>query len=175
LLRFVGAAAGTAITTYLLVLLLYPGQAYSLDVFFLFAVFLILGLSGSRSTFIILDRFYYRQRVTADGDRVLLVGAGDEGEMVLRWILRNPEIGYRPVGFVDDDQSLWGRSISSVEILGGSDKINAMIDDRKIEGIILTSTRFSTQPELQRIIDLCHQKSIWVRYLKFEFELIEAD
>jgi UDP-GlcNAc:undecaprenyl-phosphate/decaprenyl-phosphate GlcNAc-1-phosphate transferase len=175
LLRFVGAATGTAIITYLLVLTLYPGQAYSPNVFFLFAVFLILGLSGSRSTFVILDRFYYRQRVAADGDRVLLVGAGDEGEMALRWILRNPEIGYRLVGFVDDDQSLWGRSISSVYILGGSEKINAMIDDKKIEGIILTSTRFSTQPEMQRIIDLCHQKAIWVRYLKFEFELIEAD
>ena len=175
LLRFVGAATGTAIITYLLVLLLYPGQVHSPDVFFLFAVFLILGLSGSRSTFVILDRFYYRQHAAADGDRVLLVGAGDEGEMALRWILRNPEIGYRPVGFVDDDQSLWGRSISSVEILGGSEKISAMIDDKRIEGIIFTSTRFSTQPEMQRIIDLCHQKAVWVRYLKFEFELIEAD
>jgi FlaA1/EpsC-like NDP-sugar epimerase len=76
---------------------------------------------------------------------------------------------------VDDDQSLWGRSINSVEILGGSNKINAIIDDKNIKGIIITSTRYSTLPEMQVIIDLCHQKAVWVRYLKFEFELMEAD
>jgi UDP-GlcNAc:undecaprenyl-phosphate GlcNAc-1-phosphate transferase len=174
-LRFVGAATGTAIITYLLVLLLYPGYGYSLDVFVLFLVILILGLSGSRFTFVALDRYYYRQRIVADGDRVLLVGAGDEGEIALRWILRNPDIGYRPVGFVDEDQSLWGRSIRSVEILGGSDKLINLIESQKIDGIIITSPTFNARPEVQQIVTLCHQKTVWVRYLKLEFELIEAE
>jgi UDP-GlcNAc:undecaprenyl-phosphate GlcNAc-1-phosphate transferase len=175
LLRFFGAATGTAIISFILVLLLYPQQSYKLEVFLLFAVFLFLSLSGSRFTFVVLDRFYYRQRMNTDGDRVLLVGAGDEGEMALRWIMRNPEIGYRPVGFVDEDQSLWGRSINSTDILGGTETLLSLIEGKKIEGVIFTSTRYHDQPEISKIIMLCHQKAIWVRYLRLEFELMDAD
>jgi UDP-GlcNAc:undecaprenyl-phosphate GlcNAc-1-phosphate transferase len=175
LLRFIAAATGTAIVSFILILLVYPGGGYSLEVFILFAVILILGLGGSRFTFVVLDRFYFRQRVVIEGDRVLLVGAGDEGEMALRWILRNPEIGYRPIGFIDEDQNLWGRTINSIEILGGNAKIGSFIDDKKIDGIIITSSAVNEQPEIQRIVALCHQKAVWVRFLKFEFELIEAE
>ena len=38
-----------------------------------------------------------------DARSVLIVGAGDGGRLLLREILRNPELGYRPVGFIDDD------------------------------------------------------------------------
>ena len=76
---------------------------------------------------------------------------------------------------MDDDQGLWGRSISSVEILGGNEKMISLIDEKRIDGVIFTSTKFNDRPETQGIITLCHEKEIWVRYLKFEFELIEAD
>ena len=42
-------------------------------------------------------------RARRDARSVLIVGAGDGGRLLLREILRNPELGYRPVGFVDDD------------------------------------------------------------------------
>ena len=46
-----------------------------------------------------------------DARSVLIVGAGDGGRLLLREILRNPELGYRPVGFVDDDPRKQGARI----------------------------------------------------------------
>lgn len=174
-LRFIGAAVGTAILTCALVWVIYPRQGYSLDVFILFAVFLVLGVAGSRSTFVILDRLYNRQKVNPEGDRVLLVGAGDEGELALRWILRNPEIGYRPIGFLDSDRNLRGRSINGIEILGSSEKLEVLLEEKKVEGIIFTSPKFNDQTETEKIIAICRQRAIWVRFLRLEFELIVAD
>ena len=42
-------------------------------------------------------------RARRDARSVVIVGAGDGGRLLLREILRNPQLGYRPVGFVDDD------------------------------------------------------------------------
>ena len=50
-------------------------------------------------------------RARRDARSVLIVGAGDGGRLLLREILRNPELGYRPVGFVDDDPRKQGARI----------------------------------------------------------------
>ena len=50
-------------------------------------------------------------RARRDARSVLIVGAGDGGRLLLREILRNPELGYRPVGFIDDDPRKQGARI----------------------------------------------------------------
>ena len=174
-LRYIAATLGTAVLSYFLIRLIYPQQGYSLDVFILFAAFLALGLSGTRSSFVVLDRLYHRQRINPDGDRVLLVGAGDEGEMALRWILRKPELGFRPIGFVDDDRNLWGRSINGIEIIGSSENLETLLEERKADGVIFTSPSFPDPLATQRIIAQCRQRQIWVRFLRLEFELMDAN
>ena len=50
---------------------------------------------------------------------MLIVGAGDGGRLLLREILRNPDLGYRPVGFVDDDpRKQRARIDRGLEVLG---------------------------------------------------------
>ena len=50
---------------------------------------------------------------------VLIVGAGDGGRLLLREILRNPDLGYRPVGFIDDDERKRNARIDrGLEVLG---------------------------------------------------------
>jgi hypothetical protein len=55
--------------------------------------------------------------------RVLIIGAGDGGRLVLREIVRNPDLGMSPVGFVDDDPTKHRMRIDGVRVLGRTDEL----------------------------------------------------
>ena len=60
-----------------------------------------------------------------------IIGAGDAGEMAVRWILMNPHFGYRPVGFLDEDPFNAGREIHGVGILGGFDQLETLLGEKE--------------------------------------------
>lgn len=68
---------------------------------------------------------------------VLIVGAGDAGEMVARQLLDHPEYGYRPAGFIDDDPRKRNRRIHGLPILGGREQISRVVHERGVEEIII--------------------------------------
>jgi len=55
--------------------------------------------------------------------RIVVVGAGDAGTMVVREMQRNPQLAMEPVGFLDDDPAKLGKRICNVSVLGGIDAI----------------------------------------------------
>jgi UDP-GlcNAc:undecaprenyl-phosphate GlcNAc-1-phosphate transferase len=172
LLRYVKASLGTVLLVSVSVLLLYPQQRYSPVVFLLFAVFLFLGLAASRSSFRILDLFSGQQARPAE-QRVLICGAGDPGEMALRWIIMNPQLEYRPVGFLDEDPFLAGRQIHGVEVLGGLEQLETLLENRQIDGLILTTQAMANQEGWELLVSTSHKHGCWVRALRLEFELLE--
>jgi UDP-GlcNAc:undecaprenyl-phosphate GlcNAc-1-phosphate transferase len=139
LIRYAETVLLAVVVTYAGVRLIYPQQAYTLDVFFLYGIFLYLGLAGSRSSFQLFERFSYRQRKLTEMVQILFYGAGDAGEIALRWILRNPQMGLTPIGFLDDDPYLWGQHIHDVEVLGSTAKLTELHHTRKIDEVIVTS------------------------------------
>ncbi len=56
---------------------------------------------------------------------VLIYGAGDGGEMVLRELENNPDWEYRPVGFIDDDPRKTGKLIHGLKVFGGNGSIKS--------------------------------------------------
>src|SRR5690606_7968795 len=99
LVRFAAAALGAAALSGVLAALLYAREetpGVTPLTFGLFAVYLFLGLAGTRASFRLLDRAAGRGAAPG-GQRVLICGAGDAGEMALRWIQMNPQLGYQPV------------------------------------------------------------------------------
>ena len=172
LLRFLEAVLGCAVLVAGAVFLLYPSQPYSLKIFIFYAVFLFLGLAASRSSFRILDLLSGRQTRQAE-QRVLICGAGDAGEMALRWILMNPQMNYRPVGFLDDDPFLAGRQIHGVEVLGRLETLETFLENRQIDGVILTPSVLNEDELGERVVNACRQRGCWVRSLRLEFELVE--
>jgi FlaA1/EpsC-like NDP-sugar epimerase len=104
---------------------------------------------------------------------VLIYGTQDAGEMALRWILRNPDLGYRPVGFLDDDPLSWGRRIHGINILGGGDQLETILSSRQPDGVIITAQNLLENGNAEKLLETCRKKDIWVRILKLDFELIE--
>ena len=56
-------------------------------------------------------------------NKVLIIGAGDAGSMVLRELRNHPESGMKCIGFIDDDKNKLNMSIGGKNVLGGREKI----------------------------------------------------
>ena len=173
LLRYVAAALVSGGLSWLIIKLVFPSQMYTGDVFLLYILYLLIGLAGSRSSFLIMDRFYVHQFAGKQKENVLLYGAEDAGEIALRWILRNPAIGYSVVGFLDDDELKWGSNIHGVSILGDLTKLDQFIQDRQVSGVIDTTSNLMHTPEGEKLAEVCRSNGIWLRILRLEFELKE--
>lgn len=172
LLHYLRAAVVAALAVAIPLLVFFREQ-YDPVVFFLFGIFLFLGLAASRSSFRVLDRMYERQMTRAEAAKVLIYGAGDLGEMTLRWILNHPELGYRPVGLLDDDPMIWGRRIHGVTVLGGCEQIEAILGEKQPGGILVSNPDIMNNEKTSQSMALCRQKGLWVRLVKMDFELIE--
>jgi UDP-GlcNAc:undecaprenyl-phosphate GlcNAc-1-phosphate transferase len=173
LMRYAGVAILSGGLSWFLINLVFPDQSYTGDVFLLYILYLLLGLSASRSSFLILDRFYNRRISDSQKENVLLYGAEDAGELALRWILRNPTIGYSVVGFLDDDSLKWGSNIHGVNILGDLTKLEQYIQDRQVTGLIATTDTLLRSPVGEKLVLTCRLKGVWVRVLHLEFELLD--
>lgn len=173
LIRYVGASMLAGGVSWIFIQLAFPSQPFTGDVFLLFIIYLLIGLAGSRSSFQVLDRLYIRQFSRIQKENVLLYGAEDAGEIALRWILRNPTIGYSVVGFLDDDSLKWGSNIHGVNILGDINKLDQFIHERQVSGVIATTDMLLHSPEGEKLVSACRAKGLWVRVLRLEFELTD--
>jgi len=70
--------------------------------------------------------------------RVLLVGAGDVGQAVLRTMIARKEMGYFPIGYVDDNPSRANMDLGRVRGLGGINKMKDNIKKHNIDLVVIT-------------------------------------
>jgi UDP-GlcNAc:undecaprenyl-phosphate/decaprenyl-phosphate GlcNAc-1-phosphate transferase len=68
---------------------------------------------------------------------VLIVGAGDMGELVLRTILRSRPAAYRPIGFLDPDPTVRNRTLHSVRVLGTVDDLATVAGQQDVDLVVL--------------------------------------
>ena len=91
--------------------------------------------------------------------RMLIVGAGQGGESVLREIKRNLNLPIEVVGLVDDDNKKEGQIIHGCPVLGKCEKIAQIVKDHSIDEIIIAIPSASGN-ELRRIVKLCQDSKV---------------
>lgn len=112
-------------------------------------------------------------RAKADARRILIIGAGDGGRLVLREIVKNPELGLNPVGFVDDDPLKRRQRVEGVRVLGTTDDLAEILDD--VEPDEVTIAIPSAPGTLrQKVVAACRERGIPVRTLPTVFELLQG-
>ena len=116
LVRIAQAVACATLLSMAGLIFAYRFVGYSRMVFIVYGLLLFFGVAGSRLSF----RFfglYLRGR--PEKVPVLIYGAGDGGEIVVRECRNNSQMGYRPIGFVDDDPRKQGRTVQGLRFLAG--------------------------------------------------------
>jgi exopolysaccharide biosynthesis polyprenyl glycosylphosphotransferase len=115
----------------------------------------------------------YRRQLQKRGigvDHVLIIGADELGLSVLRTIVARPDLGYRAVGFLDDDPERGTTSLGRVEALGSPDNIGGVLDHHAIDEVIITLP-WEQHDRIVRIINECQVRAIEVRTVPDLFQL----
>ncbi len=89
-----------------------------IGILFIQAVVVFLGASAARLTARVF--FHVRSTRSGAGRRVLIVGAGSAGSLLLREIRNRPDLDLTVAGFLDDDAALTGRTVNGVRVLGST-------------------------------------------------------
>lgn len=106
--------------------------------------------------------------------RVMLIGAGEAGCMILRDINGSKEIGERVVCIIDDNKNKWNRFIDGVKVVGGRDSILKAADDYHIEKIYL-AVPSSTAENRRDILAICQETDCELKSLPSMSQLIRGE
>jgi FlaA1/EpsC-like NDP-sugar epimerase len=106
--------------------------------------------------------------------RVLVIGAGDAGEMIVREMRRHPEYGCEPVGFVEDDPGFRGQCIHGVPVLGGMrDLVRIMLAEHPHEVLIAV---MSPEPAIIRgVVKLLEPFKVHLTRLPLVTDLVNGN
>jgi FlaA1/EpsC-like NDP-sugar epimerase len=103
--------------------------------------------------------------------RVLIVGAGDAGALVVREMQRNPQANLSPIGFVDDDPAKLKQEIHGTPVIGKLDELAHLIDLKKVDEVIIAIPSAPGQV-VRKVNDICREKNIPSRTMPSLHELI---
>lgn len=137
LINIIGAAVSSTITLWLLVNVFLGIRGYPRSIYIIDPIMLICLLGGARLARRLL---YDYERIDAES-RVLIYGAGDAGEMIVRDMIRNPFYKLQPVGFIDDDPVKLGRRIHNVPVLGTRENIARIINTVRPDEILIAMVK----------------------------------
>ena len=137
---------------------------------FLLTVFLV---GGARllARMILVERLARRQ--VRGAREVLVVGAGSGGQMVARELQLNPNLGTRPIGFLDDDPRKQGMRLHGIKVLGATDEVGEVLDEVSPDEVIIA---IPSAPGVLRgrVVAACRERDVPVRTLPTVFELLRG-
>lgn len=160
--------SGTALGTVSLVLLdlvfrAPNGQRFvPLGVLALCGIFVLVGTTVLRTLGRLTAYMQSRPPGSAAEKRVLILGAGDAGSLLLRDIENHPELSMHVVGFLDDDAAKIGRVLRGVPVLGAIDTLAHYISARNINEVYIALPSASPQAN-RRVLEICVAANVHTR------------
>jgi FlaA1/EpsC-like NDP-sugar epimerase len=136
------------------VALVYGFKGYPRSVFGINAVLVLLGTSGVRVVRRLQVERLGSGAVQRGARRVIIVGAGDAADDLVRELRKNPRLKLVPVGLVDDNPDKLGMELHGVKVLGGVDDLPRLAEEQQAEEIVIAIASASGAV-MRRIIGLC--------------------
>jgi FlaA1/EpsC-like NDP-sugar epimerase len=112
--------------------------------------------------------------LVARGKEVVVVGAGDAAQLILKEMQRNPAFGYTPIGLVDDDPRKKNLRLHGIRVLGTTADLRHVLRDRRPDEVLIAIP--SAPGELRRrIVEVARGEGVPVKTLPALHGLISGD
>jgi FlaA1/EpsC-like NDP-sugar epimerase len=112
-----------------------------------------------------------RSHEAAPGSRVMLIGAGNAGQMLLRDIHSAEKVTDRVVCIIDDNPNKWNRDIDGVPIVGGRSEIMASVKDYRVDKIYLAIPS-ATAEQRRDILNICKETGCELKNLPGMYQFV---
>ena len=125
--------------------------------------------------FVLLQKRNARKNLRiAYASRVMLIGAGVAGQMILQDIKRAKEVKDVVYCIIDDDSSKWGKYLDGVPVVGGREHILQAVEEYGIQKIYFAIP--SCDPEVKRdILNICNDTGCELRNLPGMYQLVNGE
>jgi FlaA1/EpsC-like NDP-sugar epimerase len=111
------------------------------------------------------------QNASHPSKRILIVGAGDAGALVVREMQKNPQLNLMPVGFLDDNDSKQHQTIYGVPVVGRLSELAKVLDNKRVNEVIIAIP--SAPGKIVRMVaDVCRLKGAPFRTMPGIYELL---
>ncbi|MDL1898031.1 undecaprenyl-phosphate glucose phosphotransferase [Anaerolineae bacterium CFX7] len=161
----IGVIVATAVTT-----VLYRDLEYPRLLLVFVWLFTLLFVALARLLFGMLRALAYARGWGAL--RVLIVGAGESGIMILEKIRSSPRLGYRPIAFLDDE--LVGKQVLGLPVVGHTDDLGAVVRDLRIDEVIIALPDAPHQ-QILSIVSKCEDGSVSIKVFPDVFQIMASE
>jgi FlaA1/EpsC-like NDP-sugar epimerase len=134
---------------------------------------MLLWVGGSRFSVRLGERGRRALHPSIPTRRVLVMGAGDAGAMIVREMQRNPQLGMTAVGFVDDDGRKQGVRIYGVPVLGGREDIPRLAQRLKAKLVVIAMPTASGKT-IRAIVAACEEAEVQTKIIPGIYELLDG-
>jgi len=164
----IATATAVGVMVMIIAILLFRPLLYSRLIFFYTAVMvtLLMGI-GRFSLYLFLD---YLRHYGVGVRRVILVGAGDVGRMVMRTIVARPDYGYQLIGFLDDNPAKGFTDIGPYRALGPVDNLSQVLEVESVDTVIICLP-WQSHRMIQRLFRTCEHNAVRAQVVPDLFQL----
>lgn len=139
------------------------------------AIIQFVGLIGVRFSyrFVLLERDR-RSKRGKSAPRIMLYGAGEAGQALLKEIRKAPELNGVVVCFMDDNPNKWNRRIEGVPVVGGRDSVLRVVRDYRVDQIYL-SIPSASAGKRRDILNICQETGCELKTLPGVYQLVNGE
>lgn len=168
LIGYVKAVSAGTITPVLIILLVYRFYSFSRAVFAIYWVLMIILVSLSRLSFRLLDENIKKEN--RHGKPTLVYGAGVGGQMAIKEVETNLDLGLTIVGFMDDNKRIHGREINGYPVFGGMEDLEEVIRKHDIKKIIVSFKKNGIEKK-KEIQNMCYRLGLEAEVLRMKLTI----
>ena len=169
------------ISTFMGVLVLFTvnkivGFDFNLAFYMMNGLINLVGICGIRVFYRGMRRTLLYIRVNNNVDtssKVLIIGAGSAGKLILKEMFENPELYKFPVGIIDDDKNKQGQSFYNVPVIGTCEEIENIAEKFNVDEIIFSIAKIDKKRKSE-IIQICNRTKCKIRTIPGIYELIDG-